>query len=220
MDQPNIPLIAEANHRIANSLTLLAGLVRMQGRTMGRSPRPPSNAEIRLQFDGIAARLATIGQLHRMLSVTPAEGTTELNAHLREVCGNLAATFSSEQQPIRIEYQGADCVVLTRHVQPITLIICEILTNAIKYAHPCNMPVHLSLRCDSHPEGTLVLSLADDGVGLPEGFDAKKDGGIGFQIVRALAAEIGATFDIQSDNLGVTFQLSVPRTVIAHARTA
>ncbi|HVZ28640.1 MAG TPA: sensor histidine kinase [Rhizomicrobium sp.] len=220
MDQLPLSPVAEANHRIANSLALLAGLVRMQARALGRSSRTYSNPEIRLLFDGVAARLATIGQLHRMLSAVPAEGAILLNTHLRGVCANLAAAFSSELQPIRIEHHGTDCLVPTQYVQPITLIVCEILTNAIKYAHPSSVPVHLTLGCECRAEDTLVLTLADDGVGLPEGFDEKRDGGIGFQIMRALAAEIGAMLDVRSDNLGVTFHLNVPHSVVANARTA
>ena len=177
----------------------------MQARAIGKNSQSYSNAEIRLLFDGIAARIATIGQLHRMLATIPAEGTIALNDHLRDVCASLITAFSSEQQPIRIEYSGADCLVLTRHVQPLTLIICEILTNAMKYAHPAGVPVKMTVGCESRSDGTLVVSISDDGVGLPEGFDLKTGGGIGFQIIRALTSEIGATLDVQSDTLGVTF---------------
>ena len=65
---PDRNLLAEANHRVANSLALLGGLVRMQGRGVGKADKPPSKAELRMMFDGIAARIATIGQLHRMLA--------------------------------------------------------------------------------------------------------------------------------------------------------
>jgi two-component sensor histidine kinase len=166
-------LVAEANHRAANSLALLGSLVRMQARAIGKNSQSYSNAEIRMLFDGIAARIATIGQLHRMLATSPAEGTIALNEHLREVCANLITAFSSEQQPVRIEYSGADCLVLTRHVQPLTLIICEILTNAMKYAHPAGVPVKMTVGCESRSDGTLLVSISDDGVGLPEGFDLK-----------------------------------------------
>jgi len=216
----NNGLLVEANHRVANSLALLGGLVRMQARAIGKSSQPYTNAEIRLLFDGIAARIATIGQLHRMLASIPHEGAILLNAHLREVCTSLISAFSSEQQPVRIDHQGADCLVLTRHVQPITLIVCEILANAVKYAHPASVPVRLTLLCESKSDGVLRVSVADDGVGLPEGFDKTKDGGIGFQIIRVLAAEMNATLDIHSDNLGVTFELTVPQIVVANARTA
>jgi two-component sensor histidine kinase len=192
----------------------------MQARAVGKSSQTYSNAEIRLLFDGIAARIATIGQLHRMLAIMPPEGSVALGPHLREVCANLITAFSSEQQPVKIEHHTADCLVLTRHVQPITLIVCEILTNAMKYSHPAGAAVSVTVACESKSDGTLLISVADDGVGLPEGFDTKKDGGIGFQVMRALTAEMGAVLDIRSDNLGATFVLTVPQALVANARTA
>ena len=219
-DSPAKQLLAEANHRVANSLALLGGLVRMQGRTVGKADKPPTNSELRLMFDGIAARIATIGQLHRMLAMMPTEGAIPLEQHIRDVCASLVTAFSSDEQPIHIDHRGTGCLVLTRHVQPLTLIICEILTNAMKYAHPAGAPVRMIVMCDSKPDGTLMVSVSDDGIGLPEGFDVAKDGGIGFQIIRALATDIGAALEIFSDNLGVTFILTVPEALVANARRA
>ena len=213
-------LVAEANHRVANSLTLLGGLVRMQARAAGKATKPFSNAEIRLMLDGIAARVATVGQLHRMLARMPGDGTVVLNAHLRDIAATLIAAFSSDQQPVHIEHSGPDCVVLTRHVQPLTLILCEILTNAMKYAHPSGVPVRITILCENLSEGVLQLTVSDDGVGLPEGFDTGKDGGLGFQIMRTLIAELNATMDISSDTLGATFRLRVPQALVANAQTA
>ena len=48
----------------------------------------------------------------------------------------------------------------------------------------------------------------------------KTGGGIGFQIIRALTSEIGASLDVRSDNLGVTFLLRVPQALVANIRTA
>jgi two-component sensor histidine kinase len=212
--------LAEANHRVANSLALLGSLVRMQARAVGKLDKPPTNAELRMMFDGIAARIATVGQLHRMLAQMPTEGAIPLGQHIKDVCAALVAAFSSEHQPIHITHSGSECLVLTRHVQPLTLIICEILTNAMKYAHPAGVPVYMTVVCDSKPDGTLFVSVSDDGIGLPEGFDIAKGGGLGFQVIRALASEIGAHLDVQSDNLGVTFNLTVPAALVANARSA
>ena len=220
MDQPRPDLLAEANHRVANSLALLGGLVRMQGRAVGKNSQSYTNAEIRMMFDGVAARIATIGQLHRMLATLPADGAVQLNAHLTDVCANLIAAFSSEQQPVTIVHDGASCHVLTQHVQPITLIVCEIMINSMKYAHPSGVPVRMNVACEARNDGTLVVCVSDDGVGLPESFDATKDGGIGFQVIRALTGEIGGNLDVQSDDLGVTFKISVPDALVANARTA
>jgi two-component sensor histidine kinase len=214
-------LVAEANHRVANSLTLLGGLVRMQARVAGKATRSFTNAEIRLMLDGIAARVATVGELHRMLARVPGDGTVVLNVHLRDLAATLVAAFSSDQQQIHIEHSGSDCLVLTKHVQSLTLILCELLTNAMKYAHPAaGVPVRITLACENLSAGMLQLTVSDDGVGLPEGFDASKDGGLGFQIMRTLVAELGASLDIHSDSLGTTVRLRVPQSLVANKQTA
>jgi len=213
-------MVSEANHRVANSLTLLSGLVRMQAKAAGRAARPFSNAEVRLMFDGVAARIATMGQLHRMLAHLPQDGVVDLSAHLRDLGNILIAAFSSEQQSVQIEHHGAECHVLTKNVQPLTLILCELLTNAMKYAHPSGVPVCIVLRCEAMADGDLMVSVSDDGVGLPEGFDTQKDGSIGFQIIRTLTAEMGARMEISSDSLGTAFRLVIPQTLVANAQTA
>lgn len=213
-------LIAEANHRVANSLTLLSGLVRMQAKHAGLASRPFSNAEVRLMFDGIAARIATLGQLHRMLAHMPADGTVDLGAHLRDLGDTLVTAFSSEQQPVLIAHHGADCRVPAKNLQPLALIFCELLTNAMKYAHPSGAPVHIAMSCEALAGGDLMVRLSDDGVGLPDGFDTEKEGGIGFQIVRTMTMEMGARLEISSSNLGLGFCITIPHAVVANAQTA
>lgn len=214
-------LLAEANHRVANSLALLSGMVRMQARALGKGPAAPSTAELKLMFDGMAARISTIGQLHRMLAHMPVDAAIPLDTHLRDITAMLVSAFSSEHQPVHVEHTGGACLVLTRHVQPLTLVVCEIITNALKYAHPAGgVPVLLSVDCQSHANGLLEVCVSDDGVGLPEGFDSQHGGGIGFQLMRALTSEMGGTLEINSDTLGTAFRIKVPQALVANARSA
>jgi len=213
-------LAVEANHRVANTLSLLSGLVRMQAKSAARAPQSFTNAEVRLMLDGIAARISTLGQLHRLLAQMPTDGAVTINSHLRDIGNNLVATLSSKERPVTIEYLGRECLVLARHVQPVSLILCEILTNAMKYSHPAGVAVKIQLHCEASHDGALMVIVSDDGVGLPEGFDPGKDGGLGFQIMRALTGELNATLDVSSDGLGATFRLTVPQALVANARTA
>lgn len=213
-------LVAEANHRVANSLTLLSGLVRMQARHVGRAAKSYNAAEVRMMFDGFAARISTIGQLHRMLAHVPPDGTVDFSRHLRDLSGVLIAAFSTDQQQIDVRHHSANCHVLARNVQPLTLIVCEIVTNAIKYAHPSGVPLRIDIRCEDMGNGDLMMAVGDDGVGLPEGFDTEKGGGIGFQIIRVLTAEMGARLNVSSSGLGTTFRLTIPQALVANAQTA
>jgi two-component sensor histidine kinase len=211
-------LIAEANHRIANSLTLLVSMVRMQAASVRRNPGPLPPAEVRLLLEGIAARINTVGQLHRLLSHVASDGVTNLKPHLHDVTNALVAALSSEDQMVRVEHSGGDCMVLMRQVQPVILILCEVFINAMKYAHPAGVPLVMTVDCRAANDGRLVLTISDDGVGLPENFDLASHGGLGFKVMRSLAAEIGAEFQIETSNLGLSFRVSLPACSMASAR--
>jgi len=215
---PATDLVAEANHRLANSLTLLVSMVRMEAASVKKKQTAFTHDEVRLLLDGIAARINTISQLHRILSRVGEDGVISLKPHLHEVTDALVAALSSPKQLVRAEHTGDDCMVLMRHVQPIVLMLCEVFVNAMKYAHPANVPLVMLVDCRACGDGMLVLRISDDGVGLPEGFDAEKDGGLGFRVMRSLAAEIGGELRTQSTHLGLTFRLSLPAGAMAGAK--
>jgi two-component sensor histidine kinase len=217
---PPTDLVGEANHRIANSLTLLVAMVRMQAVSLKKKQEVLSNAEVRMLLDGIAARINTISQLHRILSYTAADGVISLKPHLREVTDALTAALSSPEQSVQVMHTGGDCMVMMRQVQPIVLMLCEIFINAMKYAHPSGVPLIMLVDCSASGDGRLVLSISDDGVGLPDGFDAIHGGGMGFKVMRSLAAEIGGELQILSTQLGLSFRLSLPASCMAGAKLA
>lgn len=213
-------VVAEANHRIANSLALLVGMVRMQAASVRKNPDPMANAEVRLLLDGIAARINTIAQLHRRLSHTATGGVIGLRPHLQEITDILVGALSSPEQMARVVHTGCDCMVPMRQAQPILLILCEIFINAMKYAHPAGAPLVMMVDCRVGGDGLLALTVSDDGVGLPEGYDPQTTGGMGFRVMRSLAAEIGAELQVQSTHLGLTTRLSLPAGAMSGAKLA
>src|ERR1700751_4740665 len=74
-------LVMEANHRIANSLTVLVSMVRMQSATVKKNAQSYTSADVRHMLDGIAARINTISQLHRIISHAGADGAVSLKPH-------------------------------------------------------------------------------------------------------------------------------------------
>ena len=220
LSQPATDLVAEANHRIANSLTLLVGMVRLQASSVKKRTEPYSNAEVRHMLDGVAARITTISQLHRTLSHGGTDGIISLKPHLRDVTNALVQAFSSPERQVRITHSGGDCMVLMRQVQPIVLILCEIFINAMKYAHPAGAPLVIAVDCNVSGDGRLVLTIGDDGVGLPEGFESVTNRGTGFRVMQSLAAEIGAELQILSGQLGLGFRLSLPASAMVGAKLA
>src|SRR5215469_4480510 len=212
--------VAEANHRIANSLAVLVSMVRMQAASVKKNADSYSNAEVRHLLHGIAARINAVSQLHRITSQAGADGAITLKPHLHDVTDALVAALSSPEQAVRVVYTGGDCMVQMRQVQPIVLILCEIFINAMKYAHPSGVPLIMLVDSSISGDGRLVLTISDDGVGLPEGFDPLQSGGMGFKVMRRLAAEVGADLQIQSTHLGLSFRLSLPAMAMAGTKLA
>jgi two-component sensor histidine kinase len=180
-----------------------------------KSTKSYSNAEVRHLLDGVAARINTIGQLHRILAQAHTDGAISLKPHLHDVTDALVAALSSPEQSAKVMHTGSDCTVQMRHVQPIVLILCEIFINAIKYAHPSGVPLIMLVDMSVSGDGRLVLTISDDGVGLPDGFDPMQSGGMGFRVMRSLAAEVGGELQIQSTHLGLSFRLSLPAMAMA-----
>jgi PAS domain S-box-containing protein len=93
---------------------------------------------------------------------------------------------------------------------PVELIVREALANAIKYAHPTGVPGKIAVDCERDATGGLVVTVMDDGVGLPENFDPACDGDTGFRVMRVLSERLGGSLAWKSTPLGLRMRLRVP----------
>jgi two-component sensor histidine kinase len=199
--------LAEANHRIANDLALLSAVLRRQAAEIVHGRGSVSRVRAGLLLTEASQRVTAIGSLHAMLAKRPQATMVDIGDHLRQVC---VALLSSLAGPTSVELSQSfttTCLVPADRVVPLTLIVTELVTNSVKYAHPTGVPGKISLTGECQADGTLVIEFADDGVGLPEGFDPALDGGFGFRLARVLARQIGATMTFKSTGLGLHVRL-------------
>lgn len=206
---PSLPL-AEAHHRIANSLQVIVSLVRLQAADLAKRKHDMSPREVQHILDDVAGRIGTVALLHRLLSKAPQQGVVDLGGYLRNVCQNLAAALSFGGQVDMSGLAIGTCHISADQAVPLAVLVSELATNAIKYAHPSGVPGRIAVSCRRAADGTLVLEIGDDGVGLPEGFDPAVSGGLGFRVVRALAQKLDGTLTFESTPLGLTVRLEMP----------
>jgi len=201
---------AETDHRIANSLALIVSLVKTHARAVSRLDADQSPQQVSLLLEEVAGRIETVGRLHRLLSRSGAEAGTDLSAYLQEVCDGLLSALSSAERFNIVHVPTGGCIIPARQAVPLGLIVCELVTNSVKYSHPANTRGDVGVACGREPDGTLFVEVADDGVGLPEGFDPAKDGGYGLRLVRGLAQQLNASCAFHNHGLGLRFRLVVP----------
>ena len=108
---------------------------------------------------------------------------------------------------------GSDVVVTMGQAARIVAVLREAILNSIDYAHPAGVPGRIEVCSALERDGTMMIQIADDGVGLPEGFDTLLDGGEGFHIMRRAGAELGAVLSFKSSCLGLAVGLLLPTPV-------
>ncbi len=203
-------MIREANHRIANHLSLLASTVQVQAGALARGAQTLSRDEVSGILRETAAKIVAVGHLHRRLAVKSGRHLVNLGDYLIEACATLVASLSLGGRVHLVQRLTANCNVTPEQAQHVGLMVCEIVMNAVKHAHPTGIPVQISLVCRSEPDGRMTVEIGDDGVGLPEGSDGKFAGGVGLKLIRSLARALDATLRIESDSLGLTFLITLP----------
>lgn len=204
-------LLREAHHRIANQLAVLAAMIEVQAVSFRRGADVvPKETVLSLLVD-TAARITGMARVHRRLIDLPRGEDTDLSSLLIEGCLELANSMALGERVHFKHRLSSECRVGADEAAVLSLLVGEIVMNAIKYAHPTGIPVEISLSCATTQDGRPAIEIGDDGIGLPEGFDEARDGGAGFKIIRALAENIGAELKIQSDDLGLSFRILLPR---------
>jgi two-component sensor histidine kinase len=201
-------LVAEANHRIANNLAVVAGLVREQTSALTEYELF-SASQVRAMLEGIQARIEAIGQLHRALS---ARTDTVLDAgeYVREVVGTVLSSLVREGQVrLRTDLESG-CGIAADRALCLGLIVNELVVNALKYAHPSGVAGIIDLRVRRGADGDLVVEVEDDGVGLPEGDEEGPGGGAGSALVQTLVRRLDGQITYRSSCLGLHASVRMP----------
>jgi two-component sensor histidine kinase len=198
-------LSGEADHRIANSLAMIASLIRK------RAVEVSSTGDPRAFLLEMAARVDAVGILHRLVAQS-AGGTVQLSEYLNEICGRLSSTLALDGASFSVVCSPEQILPFTM-AAPLGLLTAELFSNSLKYAHPAGLPVKVSLSCSRAAQDRLRIVYEDDGVGFPEGFDVAHDGHVGMQVIRLLSQQLHGTYKWDSDPLGIRFELSIPTSI-------
>jgi len=205
-----IDLAKEANHRISNHLTLIASMVQVQASSVARGPEMLSRLEVRSLLRETAGKISSVAHLHRKLAEQEQTDQIELGGYLIESCAILVSSLAVKERVGFVQQLETNCFVSPHQAQIIGLIVNEVMTNAVKHAHPTGIPVQMRLACRRAGKAGFEIEIEDDGIGLPEDFDYKTSSGVGFTLIRSLASTLNATLTIESDSLGTSFRMTVP----------
>ncbi|HXU99510.1 MAG TPA: sensor histidine kinase [Caulobacteraceae bacterium] len=200
--------LSEAHHRIANNLAVIASFLRLEA--SGLPERMLSAAEARAMLAAVEARLETVARLHRLLSANPSGARVDLGDYVASTCEVLSQSLAFDGETT-LTCRAEGCDIDAGQAALVGLIVNELVINAAKYAHPAGAPGRIEVACAASRSGQPVVTVRDDGVGLPEGFKPEADGGLGLKIVRSLQRQLEGRVEFESSPLGLNVRLTLPR---------
>jgi len=192
--------IREIHHRVKNNLQTVSALLRLQSRRI----EDPSAAAA---LDEAVRRIASIAVVHETLS-----NSTQTTVAFDEVLSSLvthALELSPRMGELTIERVGEIGSLESRVATPLSLVVTELIHNALEHGL-YESGTHLRIELQRYSNEGLV-TISDDGVGLPEGFDVLTSSNLGLQIVRTLTEnELKGELNLESTEKGTQAKLRFP----------
>jgi two-component sensor histidine kinase len=162
--------------------------------------------DVRHELREASSRIAAIARAHQRLYSSDRIDTLDLGAYLTDVCKDLDDSMPSCKVNVSAE-EGIE--IRTDRAIPAVLLVNELITNAAKYAYPAgNCTVWVTLSRD--PKDKVVLSVRDEGVGLPPTFDIKSGRRLGMRLVDSFAQQLQGDLQIIRKEPGTEFVLTLP----------
>ena len=188
-------LLQELNHRVANSLQIIASIMMQRVRSV-------QSEETRGHLRDAHHRVMSIAKLQRMLAAT-ATDEVQLRPYLTDLCASIAASMIADPAKLTLTVTADDSVMNPEQSVSLGLIVTELAINSLKHAFPdVTQSGKIEVTFAANKTGW-VLTVADNGAGLPADHATAKPG-LGTGIVNALAAQLVAAVALADNGPGTT----------------
>jgi chemotaxis protein methyltransferase CheR len=194
-------MLEELQHRIANSLQIIAGIILMKATRV-------ESEETRAHLQDAHKRVLSIAAVQAQLQASGTVGPIDMVPYLSKLCATLATSMISDNRQITIKVVGEGGVATPREAESIGLIATELVMNAIKHAFPTEQSDGRIVIAYDVDGTNWKLSVADNGFGRPDGTFAQSKSGLGTGIVKALAQQLGAKVETLADPAGTTVSIT------------
>ncbi|WP_233258593.1 PAS domain S-box protein [[Phormidium] sp. ETS-05] len=196
-------LLKEIHHRVKNNLQVISSLLKMQSRYL----RDPDLLDL---FQDSQNRIRSMALIHEKLYQSPDLASIDLGDYLRQLTSHLRSSYSSLSPNIQLKLNvpthSQAPILSIDTATPCGLIVCELVSNALKYAFPEGRSGEILVEIYRNEAEEFILRVADNGVGLPPNLDWNKVTSLGLRLVRTLATQLGGDVTWNTNN-GTLFEL-------------
>lgn len=193
-------MLKEIHHRMKNFMNTVGGLLTLQEDAL-----PDPSARIALQ--DTANRIRSMSILYDKLYRSGDYRELSMRDYLPALVDEVVSNFPNSKT-VRVETDVQDFALDAQRLQPIGIVVNELLTNCMKYAFQEHAKGSIRVSAGTS-DGRVSIAVQDDGVGMPESLTLENSTGFGLQLVAALSGQLSGTLRIERGR-GTTAVLEFP----------
>lgn len=193
-------LLKEVHHRVKNNLQVIVSLLNMQAFQI-------RDEYVMALFQEARNRVLAISSIHELLYRADSFAHIVLTDYARQLAPGLVHFYGLEQR-IQVEVLGDGATLELERAVPYGILLNELVSNACKHAFPTPRTGTITIGVKREGDNTL-LTVADNGGGLPAGFDYQKASSLGLKLVHGLARQLRGVMEIDSDS-GTVVKIRFP----------
>jgi two-component sensor histidine kinase/CheY-like chemotaxis protein len=196
-------LLREVHHRVKNNLQTISSLLNMQAELL-------PDLAARQALRDAQRRVHSMALIHEQMYGGKDTDEVNFGEYAKRLTRDLFESFGAADGRVRLRFAVDPVSLATDQMIPCGLILNELVTNSLKYAFPGGRTgeIVVSLRCEGGR--SLIMAVADDGVGLPPAIVGKASESLGMRIVEILTKQLAGTLVRQSAN-GVSTAVTFTR---------
>lgn len=195
-------MLKEVHHRVKNNLQVIVSLLNMQTFQI-------QDPKILEPFQEARNRVLAIASIHELLYRAESFASISLGEYARHLVPGIIS-FYGLQQRVQIRFVGDDATLELERAVPYGMLLNELVSNACKHAFPPPDTGIITIGIQRNGNDVEFV-IADNGRGLPEGFDFRKATSLGLKLVHGLVRQLRGVLEIQS-NPGTTVKVRFPVT--------
>jgi PAS domain S-box-containing protein len=197
-------LVKEIHHRVKNNLQVVSSLLGLQAHMI-------ADPQLRVPFEESQARIQTMALIHQQLYRSGTLAQINFAEYLRDLATRVVRSSRVGQGRLALEISAEEVYLPIETAIPCGLLLHELLSNCVRHAFPAGRSGTIRATLRRHPQCPYVLTVSDDGAGLPPGLDIHTPASLGLRLVHLLAAQLHGTLTFESrEGTAVTLSFGDP----------
>jgi len=183
-------LLKEIHHRVKNNLQTISSLLDLQSESI----EDPKAREV---FNNSQNRVKSMALIHEKLYQNENLASIDFGGYVERLVSHLFEAYGGPEYSVKPDISVGDVSLNLDTAIPCGLMICELVSNALKHAFPNGRKgeIRVELRAEQSDQYTLVVS--DDGIGFPENLDLNKPPSLGLQLMNMLVKQLRGTIELK-----------------------